>query len=316
MAPYRVVFMGSPHFALPSLRHLLQTEEVVCAVTQPDRRKGRGQVVSPPPVKVEAERAGVPVLQPPRLREPEAVAGIAAFRPDVIVVAAYGQILPQALLDVPPLGCWNVHASLLPKYRGAAPVNWAMIRGEMVTGVTIMHMDAGLDTGDILLQQATPIGEEETAAELTGRLAEMGGRLLGEALGREREHTLARMPQNSEAASYAPRLTKADGALSWPAPARAVCNLVRGVQPWPGAYTFLRGRTLKVFGCRVVEGEATAPGEVLGVGGQGMVVSAGEGRVCLAALQLEGGRRVAAAEFVRGHPVPQGTLLGTIGLKR
>jgi methionyl-tRNA formyltransferase len=316
MARYRVVFMGSPEFALPTLRHLLETEEVVCVVTQPDRRKGRGQTMTPPPVKVEAERAGVPVLQPPRLREPEAVAEVAACRPDAVVVVAYGQILPQALLDVPPLGCLNVHASLLPKYRGAAPIQWAIIRGEMVTGVTIMQMDAGLDTGDILLQQAVAIGNEETAPELLQRLSEIGARLLGESLKRARENTLFRMPQNGEAASLAPRLTKAGGAIRWSLSARQVHNLVRGAQPWPGAFTFLRGRALKVHRAQVAQGEATSPGEVLGVGPEGLLVSAGEGRVVLREIQAEGGRRLPASEFVLGHPVPVGTVLGTVGLKR
>jgi methionyl-tRNA formyltransferase len=308
--------MGSPEFALPSLRRLLETEEVVGVVTQPDRRKGRGQVVSPPPVKVAAQKAGVPVWQPPRLKAPEAVAQVAALRPELIVVVAYGQILPQDLLSIPPLGCLNVHASLLPKYRGAAPVQWAVIRAEMVTGVTIMQMDAGLDTGDILLQRATAIRIEETAVELAGRLSEMGAELLGESLQRLREHALFGIPQNHEAATHAPRLTKADGAIDWSRPAREVCHLIRGVQPWPGAYTFLRGRVLRVFGCRVAEGEATSAGEVLEVGPEGLVVSAGEGRLILAELQLEGGKRLPAARFVLGHPVPQGSVLGTVGLKR
>jgi methionyl-tRNA formyltransferase len=307
--------MGSPEFALPTLRRLLATEEVVGVLTQPDRRKGRGQVVSPPPVKVAAERAGVPVLQPPRLKAPEAMAQVAALRPELIVVVAYGQILPPEVLSIPPLGCLNVHASLLPKYRGAAPVQWAVIRGEMVTGVTIMQMDAGLDTGDILLQRATAIRIEETAVELAGRLSEMGAELLVEALQRLREHTLFGIPQNHEAASHAPRLTKADGAIDWSRPAREVCHLIRGVQPWPGAYTFLRGRALKVFGC-LAEGAATSAGEVLGVAPEGLVVSAGEGRVALAELQLEGGKRLPAARFVLGHPVPQGSVLGTVGLRR
>lgn len=333
---YRIVFMGSPQFAVPTLRRLLEAQksvegsveesvaeplaelvaEVVAVVTQPDRPKGRGQVLAPPAVKVEAMRAGVPVLQPPRLKAPEVAAQIAAFEPDAVVVAAYGQILPPEVLRIPALGCLNVHASLLPKYRGAAPVNWAIIRGEMVTGVTIMQMDAGLDTGDILLQQATPIGEAETAEELTRRLAEAGAKLLIEALRRLREGTLFRMPQNAEAATLAPRLTKADGAIDWGRPAACVCNRVRGVQPWPGAYTFLRGKMLKLFGCRRAEGEATAPGEVLGVGAEGLVVSTGEGRVALAELQYEGGRRVSAASFGMGHPLPVGTILGTVGLKR
>lgn len=316
MAPYRVVFMGSPEFALPSLRRLLETEEVVGVVTQPDRGKGRGQVIGPPPVKVAAQRAGVPVWQPPRLKAPEAVAQVAALRPELIVVVAYGQILPPEVLSIAPLGCLNVHASLLPKYRGAAPVQWALIRAEMVTGVTIMQMDAGLDTGDILLQRATAIRIEETAVELAGRLSEMGAELLVEALQRLREHTLFGIPQNHEAATHAPRLTKADGAIDWSRPAREVCHLIRGVQPWPGAYTFLRGRTLRVFGCRVAEGEATSAGEVLGVGPEGLMVSAGEGRLILAELQLEGGKRLPAARFVLGHPVPQGSVLGTVGLKR
>lgn len=307
--------MGSPRFALPTLEWLLENEEVAGVVTQPDRRQGRGRELSPPPVKVAAQRAGIPVLQPVRLRAPEAVAQVAAFRPELIVVVAYGQILPQEVLDIPPLGCLNVHASLLPKYRGAAPVQWALIRGETVTGVTIMRMEAGLDTGDILLQRATAIGPEETAEELSGRLAVMGAGLLAEALARLRENTLFAVPQNHAAATLAPRLTKADGAIDWRRTAREVCNLVRGVQPWPGAYTFLRGRPLKVFGCRVVEGEATVPGEVLEVGPEGLLVSAGEGRLILRELQAAGGKRLAAAQFVLGHPVPPGTVLGTTGLK-
>ncbi|MFH0810250.1 MAG: methionyl-tRNA formyltransferase [Pseudomonadota bacterium] len=314
MAGFRVVFMGSPEFALPTFRVLLETEDVVCAVTQPDRPKGRGRLSAPPPVRVEAERAGIPVLQPLRLRDPAAVAEIAAFRPEVIIVVAYGQILPRSLLSVPKLGCINVHASLLPKYRGAAPINWAIMRGEMVTGVSIMRMDAGLDTGDVLLAQATPIGQDETAMELSARLASMGARLLLEALCRLRDHTLFAVPQNNEAATLAPRLTKADGEIDWSASARQVCNRIRGVRPWPGAYTHWGGSRLKVFGCRSLGGEADAsPGKVWRLEPEGLIVGTGEGRVAVAELQLQGGRRMPAREFMLGHPMPEGTVLGAAG---
>ena len=302
--------MGSADFSLPILKALSEGEEVLAVVTQPDRPRGRGQRVVPTPVKEWAEGKGIPVLEPQGLKGPflEEVRGIG---PEAIVVAAYGRILPSELLRLPPLGCINVHPSLLPKYRGAAPVNWAIIRGEIETGVTTFLMDERMDSGPILLQRRVRIGEGETASELLGRLAELGAELLLETLKRWRRGEIEPRPQREEEATFAPKLRKEDGLIDWKREAREINNLIRGAQPWPGAYTFLRGKLLKVHRARVGSGRGE-PGEVISLE-EGIEVACGEGSLLLQEVQLEGRRRVLWEDFLRGYPLSIGERLGTEG---
>ncbi len=309
MTRLRVVFMGSPDFAVPTLRALLEAEDVVAVVTQPDKPSGRGQKVVAPAVKLVAEAAGVPVLQPAKARDPELHERLRQLAPDVAVVVAYGKILPQAVLEIPAHGCLNVHASLLPKYRGAAPVQWAIIRGERETGVTIMKLDAGMDTGPMLLWRKTAIGEHETAGQLAKRLSGMGAELMLVALGRLRSGTLIETPQDDAGATLAPMLKKELGNLDWTQPAQVVCALVRGVDPWPGAQTYLAGEVLKLWGARLAEGSGK-PGEVLALDPEGLVVACGDGAVTFGELQLPGRKRLSAAAFLVGRPFAPGTRLG------
>jgi methionyl-tRNA formyltransferase len=304
----RIVFMGSPDFAVPTLRALLAAEEVVAVVTQPDKPAGRGRKVEKPPVKVVAEEAGVPVWQPKTLRNDEALAELRRLAPDVCVVVAYGKILPQAILDVPRLGCLNVHGSLLPAYRGAAPIQWALIHGERETGVTIMKLDAGMDTGPMLLWRKVAIGEEDTAGSLATRLAAIGAELMVVAIERLQGGHLVETPQDHAAATLAPRLTKDHGRLDFGRSARELRNLSRGVDPWPGAFAILEGEPLKLWGAREVEG-AGDPGTVLGVDRDGLLVACAQGAVAFAEAQLPGRKRMPVAALVAGRPIPAGTRL-------
>jgi methionyl-tRNA formyltransferase len=309
---FRVVFLGTPQFAVPSLSALAERETVTLVVTNPDRPAGRGRSVAMPPVKEEALRRALPVYQPEKARAPESVERIRAERPDLIVVVAYGQILPQAILDIPRLFCVNVHASLLPKYRGAAPINWAIARGEAVTGVTIMRMDAGMDTGPILLSRTVPIGEEDTAGTMFGVLARIGAEALCEALGLLRTGSLPEVPQDDARATYAPMLTKEHGAIDWGNSAREIRDLVRGMTPWPSAATVHRGKTLKVLSAAVGEsrtGGTASIGEILSVGKEGIEVACGDGTLLLARLQPEGGKAMAAWDYAQGRRVGKGERL-------
>jgi len=299
----RAVFMGTPAFAVPSLRGLLDAGiDVVAACTQPDRPSGRGNRLMPCPVKALALERGVPVLQFERVGRQEGVEALSALGPDLFVTAAFGQILPQRLLDIPRLGTVNVHASLLPKYRGPAPINWCIVEGETVTGVTTMMTDAGVDTGDILLRRETEIGPEETAGELTERLSVLGAELLLETLGRIRAGDCPRTPQDHGQATRHPLLSKELGRIDWTQPAGSIANLVRGTSPWPGAYAGMAdGRTLKIWKARPVDGEG-APGSLLQADAKrGLVIACGEGALAVAELQAPGARRMAAADYLRGH---------------
>jgi methionyl-tRNA formyltransferase len=307
--PLRVVFMGSPEFAVPTLRALLDAEEVVGVLTQPDKPAGRGQRVEPPPVKTVAEEAGIQVWQPKTLRTEELAAELGRLQPDVAVVVAYGKILPRAILGVPRHGCLNVHASLLPAYRGAAPIQWALIRGETETGVTIMRLDAGMDTGPTLLSRRLSIGDEDTAGTLSRRLAAAGAELMLVALERLQAGALVETPQDHARASLAPRLTKEDGRVDWTQPARDVRSRLRGVDPWPGAWTLLDGEPLKLWNAKIVEG-AGEPGVVLGVDRDGLLVACGQGVLGIAEAQLPGRKRMTAQALVAGRPIPRGSRLG------
>jgi methionyl-tRNA formyltransferase len=301
----KVLFYGTPDFALPTLEALLARHQVVAVVTQPDRPAHRGRRLTPPPVKQRAQAAGVPVLQPARLREPGWAERLAEFRPDVAVVAAFGQILPRAVLDVPARGSINVHASLLPRYRGAAPVAWAIIRGERETGITTFQMDEGLDTGPILLQRATAIDPEETAGELARRLAELGAQVLIETL--ERLDALVPVPQRHEEATLAPRLTKRDGYVDWERPAAELVNLVRGCNPWPGALALTeRGIRLTIWRARAAgQGRLDAPGRLSPLDGT-LAVATGEGALVPVEVQPENRRAMPWQEYLRGARLEPG----------
>jgi methionyl-tRNA formyltransferase len=313
MAPLRIVFMGTPEFACPTLQMLLDRgEEVVAVVTQPDRPKGRGQQLQPPPVKELALRHQIPVLQPLKVRLPQSVAEIRALAPDLIVVVAFGQILPKDLLEIPPKGCINVHASLLPRYRGAAPLNWCIINGEAETGVTTMLMDVGLDTGDMLVKRAIPIGPDEDAQSLHDRLARLGAETMAETLDLLATDALVPEKQDDSRSCYAPLLKKELGRIDWTRDAATIKNLVRGVTPWPGAYTYLDGRVLKVLRVRTGDGSG-APGTVLVAGKAGLEVACGSGSLFIDELQPEGKKRLGVADFLAGYRLQAGCVFSGEG---
>ncbi len=305
----RIIFMGTPDFAVPALQALRGSpHRVVQVVTQPDRPRGRGRQAAAPPVKTAALEMGLPVVQPESIRDPEFLQAVRTLAPDLLVVVAFGQILKPALLETPRLGAVNIHASLLPKYRGAAPIQWAIINGERQTGVTTMFMDAGLDTGDMLLRHSEPILPEDTAGTLHDRLAVSGAELLLETL--DRLERLAPIPQKDEESSYAPLLTKADGHISWDRPAEAIDWRVRGVSPWPGAFTFIQDRRVKLFRTLPLEDPASAPpGTVVPGFPDELRVATGRGVLSLLELQGASGRRLPVADFLRGFPVTPGTVL-------
>lgn len=310
MTRLRVIFMGTPEFACPTLQRLIDRgDEVLAVVTQPDRPKGRGQKMVPPPVKELAERHGMPVLQPLKVRAPEFIESVREMNPDVIVVVAFGQILPKALLEAPKYGCINVHASLLPRYRGAAPLNWCIINGETETGVTTMLMDVGLDTGDMLLKKATPIDPDEDTSSLHDRLSLIGADILHETLDLLVQGKLVPEKQDDALSSYAPILKKEDGRIDWTRDALSIRNLVRGMTPWPGAFTSLDGKLVKVYRARIGEGEG-APGTVLATGRDGIEVACGGGSLLLDELQLEGKKRLPARDFLAGCRITPGTAFG------
>jgi methionyl-tRNA formyltransferase len=305
--------MGSPAFAVPALEALARATEVVAVVTQPDRPAGRGLELVEPAVKVAARAAGLPILQPASVRKPPFVEELRALAPDLAVVVAYGRILPPEVLATPRLGCWNVHASLLPRLRGAAPIQWVLIRGERRTGVTLMQMDAGLDTGAILLQRELDVDLNDeadiTSGELHERLSRLGATTLAEGLELEAEGRLAARPQDDTLATLAPLLTKETGRIDFSAGAVAVQNLVRGCDPWPGAYFTHEGVPIKVFGARVVSGRGE-PGLVMGADRDGLLVGCGTDAVAFAALQRPGRKRLDAAAFLAGMPIERGALIG------
>ena len=303
--------MGSAQLSRASLQTLVGSDvvRIVGVVTQPDRPKGRRLRPQPSPVKEFALRAGLPVLQPERARESAFAEALGALSPELIVVAAYGQILPEHILELPQFGCLNVHTSLLPKYRGAAPIQWAIINGEECTGVSIMKMDAGLDTGDILAQTTTEIGHEDTSEDLHDRLARMGAELLLETLPAYLTGKLEPKPQPREGVSYAPKIKKEDGRLDWTRPARELRNRIRGLVPWPGAFTYLskgnQSRLLKIWQADEVETIGVA-GDVLRADNAGILVGCGQNSLRIISLQAEGGRRLTAQQFLAGHPISKG----------
>jgi len=307
MTAPRMIFMGTPDFACPTLQILIDRgENLVAVITQPDRPKGRGQKLMPPPVKELALKHGIPVYQPLKVRDPAFVEVVRDLQPDVIVVVAFGQILPKALLDIPPQGCINVHSSLLPRYRGAAPLNWCIINGETETGVTTMLMDPGLDTGPMLLKRSTVIDENEGIVSLHDRMSAMGAELLAETLDSYRAGLIEPQAQDDSQTCYAPMLKKEDGQIDWQRDARAIHNQVRGMAVWPGAYTWLDGQALKLYRTRVGSGSGT-PGTVLRASKGVFEVACQSGSLLIEELQLAGKKRLDCASFLAGCPVAEGT---------
>ena len=306
----RALFFGTPAFAVPCLDALASIAEVRGVVCQPDKPQGRGLALAPPPVKMRALELGLPVSQPTKLRNGEFAAWIKAQEVDVALVVAYGRILPQDVLDGPRLGCVNVHASLLPKYRGAAPITWAIVRGEKETGVTLMKMDAGMDTGDMLEQARLTIGDDETAGELSIRLAALGADIVVKNLPRFLTGTYVAEKQDDARATMAPILKKEDGLVRWDIPAQAVHDHVRGMAPWPGAAVRFRGKTLKIHATKLATfGRAAAPGTVVLADKTGVFVACAEGTVELVTVQPEGKKPVRGAEWVMGRGVAEGDVL-------
>ncbi len=308
----RILFMGTPQFALPALS-LLQSGSypVIAVVTQPDRPRGRGQKTIAPPVKEFAEKFHIPVYQPDKLKDRAFLDELPRLNPDMIVVAAFGQILPKAVIDFPRLGCLNIHPSLLPRYRGAAPLNWAIIRGERKTGVTIMSMDEGMDSGDIILQKETPLGDEETFGQLHDRLAAEGANLLIHAVDAVAAGKATRKAQDAGLATFAPRLKKEDGRINWNADIFSIANLIRGLSPSPAAYTYLAGKTMKIFSAKPQpENTKVPPGTITAVSAGAISVAAVNGFVKINELQLENKKRMPASDFLRGFRLPPGTTLG------
>lgn len=308
----KIVFMGTPNFSVPCLEEIIKAgHEVIAVVTQPDKPKGRGKSVLYTPVKEIALEYEIPVYQPVKVKEEEFIHKLEQMKPDVIVVIAFGQILPKAILDLPKYGCINVHASLLPKYRGAAPIQWSIIEGETKTGITTMYMDVGLDTGDMLLEVETPIGAKETGGSLHDKLASLGGGLLVETLKRLEEGTLTRRKQDDSQSNYAKMLDKSLGQIDFHQSAIEIERLVRGLNPWPSAYTLLDGKTLKIWQADVLEGNDKGfPGEIIEVTKDTMVIKTGQGALDVKELQLEGKKRMMTDAFLRGCSVKVGTKLG------
>ncbi len=312
MSTYRIIFMGTADFSVPTLKTLHENQyDVLAVVTQPDRPKGRGRRLVPPLVKEVAGKLGYPVLQPHRIKEPWFVEKIIDLDPDIFVVVAYGRILPGSFLSIPRIGAINIHASLLPKYRGPAPVQWAIINREQETGITTMWMDEGMDTGDILMSSKVPIGQDDTSGSLHRRLAEVGAHLLIETLTKLKSGNLMGKPQDKLSATYAPLLKKEDGRIDWSRDAKSLEAFIRGMNPWPGAFTILFGKRLKILKVKDLEKRAKEkPGTVLEGFPGDFNVATDRGILALKEVQLESAKRLPVKDFLRGCAVPAGTLLG------
>lgn len=310
MKDLRVIFFGTPEFVLPVVKFLHEQEELLGVVTQPDKPKGRGLEVSPSPVKKWALNQGLRIWEPIKLRDPHFLEELKALSLDLIVVFAYGKILPKELLEIPQGGCWNIHLSLLPKYRGASPVQWALLEGERETGVTIMLMDEGMDTGPILLQRAIPIEEEDTTPTLLEKLSHLAVTTLGEALELYKKGELKAKPQPERGVSYAPLLKKEDGFINFEEPALRIENKLRAFTPWPGVYTKFRGKILKIHEAKAQPlSVQKRPGEILKLSPEGILVATSDGALLLKTLQLEGKKRISAYEFAHGQRLKPGDLL-------
>ncbi len=310
----RIVYMGTPDFAVEPLEAIIKAGyEVAAVVTQPDKQKGRGKEVKMTPVKECALRHGIPVFQPVKIKEPEAVAELEKYQADLFVVAAFGQLLSEEILNMPEYGCINIHASLLPAYRGAAPIQWAVLNGEKESGVTIMQMDKGLDTGDMLLKRSVELSPKETGDSLHDKLMHLGAELIVEALPKLEKGELVPEKQKDELSSYAKKLTKAMGQIDWSKDAVSLERWIRGLNSWPSAYTFFGGKTLKIWEAQVAEengAQKAEPGQVVSVSREGFTVACGQGALQILSLQLEGKKRVLTREFLLGYQVEPGMILG------
>lgn len=308
----RVIFMGTPDFSVSTLEEIIKAgHEVIGVVTQPDKPKGRGKAVLYTPVKEKAMEHNIPVYQPVKVKDPEFVEVLRDLKPDVIVVVAFGQILPKSILEMTKYGCINVHASLLPKYRGAAPIQWTIIDGEKETGITTMYMDVGIDTGDMLLQAKTPITEDETYGSLHDKLAEIGGKLLVETLEGLEKGNIQRKQQDDSQSNYVKMIFKDQGKIEFEKSAVEIERLIRGLNPWPSAYTTLDGKTLKIWKASVVSGvNQGRPGEIVEVKKDAIVVQTGQGALAIKELQLEGKKRMDTQSFLLGYQIKQGNILG------
>jgi methionyl-tRNA formyltransferase len=307
----RVLFLGTSAFACPALEILLSSShEVVGVVSQPDRPKGRGQKLAPPPVKILAAKKNLPILQPEKIRDGSFIEVLRSFYAGMIVVVAYGQILSPAVLSLPPKGCINVHASLLPKFRGAAPIARAILAGETQTGVTTMILDSGMDTGPVLLQEKAPIAPEDNAGTLHDRLAVMGARLLLETLGALEKSEITPIPQDHSQATYAPKIIKEETRIRWDSPARQIFNCVRAFDPWPGAFTSWKGKILKLYRPSLEPESKEEPGTVIQTSVDGLRIATADGTLRIRELQLESRPRLSMAEFLKGYPLKPGVRLG------
>ena len=306
----RVVFMGTPDFAVTALSSIAGAgHEILAVYTQPDKAKGRSGKLQPPPVNVRAEELGIPVFQPEKLRDEDQVAALRALQPEIIVVAAYGQILPESILAIPPLGCINIHASLLPKYRGAAPIERCILEGEEKTGVTTMYMAKGLDTGDMIEQSETKILPTDTGETLTNRLAEMGGQLILSTMEKLSAGTAVRTPQKEEESSYAKMLDKSLGCMDFHKPAAELERAVRALDPWPSAFTRIDGKNVKIYGAEVTE-ETGTPGTIIDVTKKSFTIACGEGALRILRLQPEGKKPMDTAAFLNGKKLEKGMQVG------
>ena len=311
MSALDIIFMGTPEFAVPSLQALIDSEHnVVCVVCQPDRPSGRGRKLSPPPVKILAQEHSIPVLQPEKVRTEEFFEKLSSFKPDVICVTAYGRIIPPNILELPKYGCVNVHASILPKYRGAAPINWAIINGEKTTGITTMLMDEGMDTGDILLMEEIEIGEDDTSIELSEKLSNIGAALLIETIKKCQNDEITPIKQNDDDATLAPIIKKDVGKIDWNRSAEDIRNLIRGTQPWPGAFTSYEGKNLKIFKTSV-EDSPGKPGEIITSDKDRLIIGTGSKSLSIEELQIEGGKRLNVSDFLRGNNLKAKSFLGS-----
>ena len=307
----KVIYMGTPDFSVGALEAIIKAgHEVVLVVTQPDKPKGRGKAMQASPVKECALSHGIEVFQPTKIRESENVEYLRKFGADIFVVAAFGQILPKSILDMPKYGCVNIHASLLPKYRGAAPIQWAVINGDEVTGVTTMLMNEGIDTGDMIAKKQVRLAEDETGGSLFDRLADTGAELIVETMKMLVEGTAEFTPQNSEEATHTSMISKELGSIEWSKPAAEIERLIRGLNPWPSAYTRLKGKTFKIWKAQVVEvSSSDKPGTIIKIGKDELLVQTGEGALSLIEVQLEGKKRMDVASFLRGCQIEEGIVL-------
>ena len=307
----RVIFMGTPDFAVATLEEIIAAgHEVTLVITQPDKPKGRGKEVQFPPVKEAALAHGIEVYQPVRVKEPECVSYLAKYQPDIIIVAAFGQILPKEILEMPKYGCVNVHASLLPKYRGAAPIQWAVINGDKVSGVTTMRMDAGLDTGDMIECTEVTLAPDETGGSLFDRLADAGAKLCVSTMAKIEAGTATYTKQEDEKATHTRMISKKMGKINWKASAAEIERLIRGLNPWPSAYTFLDGKTLKIWRAAVLSGgDSENAGCIIAAEKEKLHIQTGDGILALEEVQLEGKKRMKTEDFLRGHAIPAGTYI-------